>query len=365
MLFLLGNLLLLIANCIILLVMYMKKRINYIDLLRGFAIFLIVLYHMIGYSKNLDDTLIYLSSFHVSLFFLISGFTYNSKDISFKEYFKHKFKRIMIPFFIFSILFLIPYYLFESMTGMSNETLEITHFIKGIIYGSGVHDLLKQNTPLWFLPCLFITEILAYFIFKLKNKFGNKFYFIIFLFIILGYIDYMFNPFTLPYGINTMFSMMAFFLFGNYLKDSNVLNLNNKKKIILSITLIIFGITTSSFNDKISYMTTSFGNYFIFLLSSFFSCLGYLLLFSLFDIKDKYLLLIGKSTLGILIFHKLFVVLCQRFIPVLNNSNIFLELILGVSLSIVTIINCVIIDSIINKYFPYLYGKSKKLLEVS
>ena len=71
MLFLLGNLLLLIANCIILLVMYMKKRINYIDLLRGFAIFLIVLYHMIGYSKNLDDTLIYLSSFHVSLFFLI------------------------------------------------------------------------------------------------------------------------------------------------------------------------------------------------------------------------------------------------------------------------------------------------------
>ena len=71
------------------------------------------------------------------------------------------------------------------MIGMSNETLGITHFIKGIVYGSGVNDLLKQNTPLWFLPCLFITEIFAYFIFKLKNKFGNKFYFIIFLFIIL------------------------------------------------------------------------------------------------------------------------------------------------------------------------------------
>ena len=101
------------------------------------------------------------------------------------------------------------------------------------------------------------------------------------------------------------------------------------------------------------------------LISSSFSCLGYLLLFSLFDIKDKYLLLVGKSTLGILIFHKLFVVLCQRFIPILNDSNIFLELIFGVTLSIVTIIICVIIDSIINKYFPYLYGKSKKRLEVS
>ena len=32
-----------------------------------------------------------------------------------------------------------------------------------------LNDLLKQNTPLWFLPCLFITEVLAYFIFKMKR----------------------------------------------------------------------------------------------------------------------------------------------------------------------------------------------------
>jgi len=345
----------------------MKKRIDYIDLLRGFAIFLIVFYHMIGYSKNLSNILIYLSSFHVSLFFLISGFTYNLKDISFKDYFIKKFKNIMIPFFIFSILFLIPYYLFESMTGMSFNTLDITHFIKGIIYGTGVNDLLKQNTPLWFLPCLFITEIPSYFIFKLKNKYNlnNKFYLLIILFLIIGYIDYRYFFITLPYGINTMFTMMAFFLFGNYLSNSKILALNKKNKIILSIILIIFGVITSSFNTKISYMTTNYGNYFMFLLSSSVSCLGYLLLFSLFNINDKYLLLIGKSTLGILIFHKLFVVLSQRFIPMLNNSNMILELVLGIILSFITIIICVIIDGIINKYFPFLYGKSKKLLEVS
>ena len=345
----------------------MKKRIDYIDLLRGFAIFLIVFYHMIGYSKNLSNILIYLSSFHVSLFFLISGFTYNLKDISFKDYFIKKFKNIMIPFFIFSILFLIPYYLFDSMTGMSFNTLEITHFIKGIIYGTGVNDLLKQNTPLWFLPCLFITEILSYFIFKLKDKYNlnNKFYLLIILFLIIGYIDYRYFFITLPYGINTMFTMMAFFLFGNYLSNSKILALNKKNKIILSIILIIFGVITSSFNTKISYMTTNYGNYFIFLLSSSASCLGYLLLFSLFNIKDKYLLLIGKSTLGILIFHKLFVVLCQRFISALNNSNMILELVLGIVLSFITIIICVIIDVIINKYFSFLYGKNKKIVEVS
>lgn len=335
----------------------MKQRVNFIDLLRGFAIFLIVFYHMIGYSKNLGDITIYLSSFHVALFFLISGFTYNIKDISFKEYFKRKFKRIMIPYFIFALLFIIPYYLFQNITSsISDSEFGLGHFLFGIIYGSGAEGLLKQNTPLWFLPCLFITEVLAYFIFKLKNISSKK-YLLISLLIIIGFLSYKFIPIILPYSLNTALTMMTFFTTGYFIKNSKILNINRKNKIIISISLIILGIVFASFNIKISYMLNNYGNYFIFLLSSIFSCFGYLLLFSLFDTNDKFLLTIGKSTMGILIFHKLLVVLCQTGIPILINGNIIIQLVLAIFLSVITVYICTFIELVINKFFPYLYGK--------
>ena len=54
-----------------------KKEIEWINILRGFAIVLIVLGHAIGYSKKLNVLTIYLSSFYVPLFFFISGYLHN------------------------------------------------------------------------------------------------------------------------------------------------------------------------------------------------------------------------------------------------------------------------------------------------
>lgn len=53
----------------------MNNRIDYIDILRGFAIFLVTLGHIIeksGYKESPLFTFIY--SFHMPLFFCISGF---------------------------------------------------------------------------------------------------------------------------------------------------------------------------------------------------------------------------------------------------------------------------------------------------
>ena len=61
--------------------MYMKKKqIEWINILRGFAIILIVLGHAIGYSKKLNILTIYLSSFYVPLFFFISGYLHNEDN---------------------------------------------------------------------------------------------------------------------------------------------------------------------------------------------------------------------------------------------------------------------------------------------
>ncbi|WP_367118171.1 acyltransferase family protein [uncultured Clostridium sp.] len=62
-----------------------KTRLNFIDILKGIAIVLVVLGHILYNQNNLIR--IWLYSFHIPLFFIISGYLLNFKKdkISFKE----------------------------------------------------------------------------------------------------------------------------------------------------------------------------------------------------------------------------------------------------------------------------------------
>ena len=54
------------------------KRLTYIDVMRGFAIFFIVYGHSIVHSLNSHIAFNIVYSFHVPLFFVISGLTFSS-----------------------------------------------------------------------------------------------------------------------------------------------------------------------------------------------------------------------------------------------------------------------------------------------
>ena len=88
----------------------MKKRINYIDIARAFAIIFIALGHTFVHSEHCGFIFKLLYSFHVVLFFVISGYTFKIKDNeNIVEFIKNKFVRIMIPYFVWALLFLISY----------------------------------------------------------------------------------------------------------------------------------------------------------------------------------------------------------------------------------------------------------------
>ena len=83
----------------------MKKRVEWIDSLRGLAMFLVILGHSFYIRNNKIRN--YLYSFHMPLFFFISGLTTKRKDISFIEFIKKKAKNLLLPY-----LFLNIYYMF-------------------------------------------------------------------------------------------------------------------------------------------------------------------------------------------------------------------------------------------------------------
>ena len=130
-----------------------QKRISYIDMAKGIGILLVLIGHSEFPSTNL---ITWISSFHMPLFFILSGMLFSHTNIFQKEwkvFVQKKAKSILIPYVAFSILSILasaildfssfPEYLWTSLL----QTISL--------YGISV---------LWFLPTLFISEIAFFFI---------------------------------------------------------------------------------------------------------------------------------------------------------------------------------------------------------
>lgn len=82
-----------------------KPRIDYIDSARGLAILFVLIGHLCSLKHGLGQ---YFYSFHMPMFFIISGMllSYNDswKNMTFYEIFIKKLKSFMYPYIIFSIL---------------------------------------------------------------------------------------------------------------------------------------------------------------------------------------------------------------------------------------------------------------------
>lgn len=337
-----------------------NERILWLDLAKLFGIFLIVFGHMSLYSGSLKWLNTYVYSFHVPLFFMLSGYLFNKyKDYSFLKFLKKKSVTFLIPYFVFSILFLIIYLVLGSSVA---ETLNkqinfsLSNLFLGILYATG--DKLPQNAPLWFLPCLFVVEVLYFLISKFckNNKVLLTFICVSLCFLFL-YIKF---P-LFPWSLNSAFIMLLYFHLGNLKIPILKNNMNNK---IFVAVLLIFGFLLQFQNKiNISVMTNYYGNQLIFLSSSVLTIMGYYLLFKSLSLAGNWiskLSSIGKNTLGILIFHKLFVILFQTkmglITNLLNNGNVIISLIVALIATIVTILICSAITIFINKYFSFLLG---------
>lgn len=132
---------------------------NKINLLKALAILIVV-------SGHLEFSLIPMFppySFQVMVFFFIAGMLYKEK-YSFIEYFKRRFKSLMVPYFLYAGAYLLITMAIAPVAGkfwgmpptLKNEIL--MPFLSG-------HQI-DLISPLWFVPALFITlliyKILSY-----------------------------------------------------------------------------------------------------------------------------------------------------------------------------------------------------------
>lgn len=131
-----------------------KKRVVWIDTLRGIAMCMVVLSH-----SRVAPCVIanFCWCCHVPLFFIISGIVLGinqSEKLTLADFLKNKARGILYPYVTLSIIELIMEY-FTNRTGIKSSFIAFVS-----LDGIGV---------LWFLPTLFFSSVLWYFVKKIKN----------------------------------------------------------------------------------------------------------------------------------------------------------------------------------------------------
>lgn len=269
------------------------SRIVWIDNLKWIGIVLIVLWHC--YFPTWSVLVQYLFSFHVPLFFFISGLLFDDqKHSNIIKFFKNRFKRLIIPYFIFNIIM----YLFLKIFDKSE--IWIWSFFQRTLYGNYIWPdqwLSIINVPTWFLLTLFLVWLYYFLLNKLVKSRLIKVIIIIILSILI-FIESKFVNFRLPWGAEVWLMGLFFYSLAHIFRRE--INNTVEKINLWYILLVPFLIFTNLLllNDT-NMSTNEYGNYFLFMINSFLGIYVFVI-FSKVLWKNSITTFLGKNTLIIL-----------------------------------------------------------------
>jgi len=275
-----------------------SRRVGWIDLLKGYGIILVFLGHTTLINQYIDH---YIFSFHMPLFFFLAGFFYkDSSTIKFRDFVLEKTNTRLIPYFTFGALtyciWLLPILLrkFEIYEGLTSipESLFVKPLL-GMFYGVGDSNWLPHNGLLWFLACLFITEIIFFFVKKISGANLSIFLLCLLGCGVLGYIDSLYFPTRPPFGVDIALTAVVFYGFGSLLKK-HLLKID--VGLAIAFLCISLGGILAFANNRVDMNFNKYGNFFLFYISSALSILGYIILFKRMPM-NRFMSYVGSNSL--------------------------------------------------------------------
>lgn len=154
-----------------------SSRSEHIDIARGWVMILVVMHHA-AFLKQPDafsqvcQALIL--GFHMPFFFLLNGYLLHmagSADrYSIKAYLKTRFMRLLVPYFLFELINLALSWLAMPYLHNHLELDKAFLCIVECINDKGVYEGISGR--LWFLPCLFFSDMLAFALLKAVKSRG-------------------------------------------------------------------------------------------------------------------------------------------------------------------------------------------------
>ncbi len=254
------------------------QRVEWIDGLKGFGIFLVFLGHTTLIGKTVDH---YIFSFHMPLFFFISGMFCKVNDMSgsFRKFFLSRINKRIVPYISFGLLtyfiWLFPFLLRNYGIYQGSHPIPDSLYYKpllGMLYGIGDNDWLPHNSILWFLACLFVTEMIFFIMYStIKTK--RIILLALLIFSCLGYIDSVYSRIRLPFSVDVAFTAVVFYGLGYLLKDYL---LKSNFGIGSAFICLLLGLGIGFVNSRIDMNVNCYGNPLLFYASSLSSIYAYI-----------------------------------------------------------------------------------------
>lgn len=215
----------------------MKKRYSFIDVARILALFAIIYYHSL---RTLDGTGIRMleqtqqfyktknyniATAAVGLFFIISGaglassYLSRGKELRYSEYFKNRFLRLMVPYYITYIVVLaVKLVKYRSLTTIFGEGWKPLNFIFPILGIDGFLSSIGVTSNYigvgeWFLGALLVCYILFPLLYRGMQKKKALTTVVMSAYIIILLISYQLIPFInrMPVYMNPLVKIYEFF----------------------------------------------------------------------------------------------------------------------------------------------------------
>ena len=136
-----------------------NQRLDYIDIAKSIGMLAIVW----GHIRLGDWTTAFVYSWHIPLFFILSGMMFNKgKYVDIKSFLMRKVKTLLVPYVIYSFVTWVVWVVYAYISHADVESYWMPLFQTFIAQGCG--GFLIHNVPLWFVTCLFVMELIYYFI---------------------------------------------------------------------------------------------------------------------------------------------------------------------------------------------------------
>lgn len=284
-------------------------RLEWLDVLKCIVMYLVVVGH--AAPRGTNDTLgYYIYSFHMPLFFAISGMAFylqcRKREFTIGSLVKNKAKTLIWPYWAFSLIAL-PIWIFNNQiisdAGADNNVLKLLY---GTFY-SNEEYMTSTTNAMWFLPTLFLTLITFWIIEKWSD--GNEKTLVLAICIIgcFGYAGSHYESgFDSPWHIETIpIALMCILLGWCFIKHIDKFYSiigGTGRQVLWVVILLPIAYCCARFNTKISMAVNTYGSFVLFAGSMI--CFSMIcIIISLWIPAFRLLKFIGRNTVVILAFH--------------------------------------------------------------
>ncbi len=357
-----------------------SKRVSWVDSWKGMLIFLVVMGHVVGalchyVSPAARPSQVYLYKliylFHMPAFFVVAGYliecsrTFSKGDSSIRVFLCRKSKRLLVPYFFWSISSALIYILASRYMQSSIDHSTGSYYLGkifscywwrpflSILHGGGwpSGEGFRCNSVLWFLPCLF-TTLLAHRFVSQKVKSIRGFILAMAICWVIGGCLRIYNFSGYPWGMSKVPYYLGFVYFGQLMQKVYY-------RIPLGMLCAIIGgfaFVVAWFPDLI-YAEVSWTWYLLSLFLAMLACWVTMMLARYIDCSV--LQVLGGASMGIMLTHKFILLLFQLKYPILASWSLLAILVADIVVSIIVAYAGYALARMIQRFIPTILGERR------